>query len=111
LEHFFEEYRKATKREHPGVAPETRDAINEAFEGIFAELEETGQGPEVINTIIEQYFADWQAGDLKAEDPTIWLFMRPEVWRLRAYHADVLGPESVFDIDGKILTCEGGEIA
>ncbi len=102
-ESFLKNYKKATKREHPGVAPKTREAINRAFEDIFDELEEIGQGPEVIDAIIEQFFEDWQAGDLEAEDPTVWLFADPKVWRYRGLRADVFAEESVFDVDGKIL--------
>jgi len=53
---------------------------------------------------IKQFFDDWATGDLKAEDPAIWLFLTPEVWRMRAFRAVVIDAEDVFDrSDGSVL--------
>jgi hypothetical protein len=62
-----------------------------------------------IQKTISQFFEDWKTKNLKADDPTIWLFTKPEVWRMRAFRAEVIDTEDVFDrADGSVLG-EGGK--
>lgn len=110
LKSFFTKYKTATGKEHPGISPSEKENILEGLDRIFASFEDViDADPELsLQTTIEQFFKDWKAGNLKADDPTIWLFLTPEVWRMRAFRAGVIDTEDVFDrADGSVLGEEG----
>jgi len=110
LKSFFTKYKTATGKEHPGISPSEKENILQGLDRIFASFEDViDADPELsLQTTIEQFFKDWKAGDLKAEDPAIWLFLTPEVWRMRAFRAEVIDTEDVFDrADGSVLGEEG----
>ena len=110
FESFLAQYKKATGKEHPGISPSEKENVLERLERIYANFAEvTNAKPKIAMQItIKQFFDDWKTGDLKAEDPTIWLFLTPEVWRMRAFRAGVVDAESVFNrADGSVLGEEG----
>jgi hypothetical protein len=110
FESFLTQYKKATGKEHPGISPSEKENVLERLERIYANFAEvTDAKPKIAMQItIKQFFDDWATGDLKAEDPTIWLFLTPEVWRMRAFRAGVVDAESVFNrADGSVLGEEG----
>jgi len=110
LKSFFSKYKTATGKEHPGISPSEKENILEGLDRIFASFEDViDADPELsLQATIKQFFKDWKAGDLKAENPTIWLFLTPEVWRMRAFRAGVIDTEDVFDrADGSVLGEEG----
>ena len=110
FESFLAQYKKATGKEHPGISPSEKENVLERLERIYANFAEvTDAKPKIAMQItIKQFFDDWKTGDLKAEDPTIWLFVDPKVWRMRAFRAGVIGSESVFDpVDGSVIEEEG----
>lgn len=110
FESFLTQYKKATGKEHPGISPSEKENVLERLERIYANFAEvTDAKPKIAMQItIKQFFDDWKTGDLKAEDPTIWLFLTPEVWRMRAFRAGVVDAESVFNrADGSVLGEEG----
>ena len=105
LEAFFEQYKDATGKEHPGIAQTERQRLLLELEEIlerFSEVVEV-EPSEALRVTIVQFFADWQSGNLDAEDPTVWLFVTPKVWRYRAYRAGVVDTKDVFDVDGSVL--------
>jgi len=106
FEHFFEAYKDTTRKEHPGISKPEKERILGVFNEILETFDEViDPKPDVaIQKTISQFFEDWKTKNLKADDPTIWLFTKPEVWRLRAYRAGVLDTESVFDrVNGSVL--------
>lgn len=106
LESFLFRYKASTGRDHPGISPSEKQKILGEVEQIFANFDEVVDAkPEfAIQATIKKFFEDWKVGDLKAEDPTIWLFVDPKVWRMRAFRAGVIDTESVFDpVDGSVL--------
>ena len=110
LESFLDQYKKATGQEHAGISQKEKESILERLERIYANFAEvTNAKPKLAMQItMKQFFDDWKAGSLKAEDPTIWLFLTPEVWRMRAFRAGVVDAESVFNrADGSVLGEEG----
>jgi len=110
LESFLDQYKKATGQEHAGISQKEKESILERLERIYANFAEvTNAKPKLAMQItMKQFFEDWKTGDLKAEDPTIWLFLTPEVWRMRAFRAGIVDAENVFDrADGSVLGEEG----
>lgn len=110
FESFLTQYKKATGKEHPGISPSEKENVLERLERIYANFAEvTNAKPKLAMQItMKQFFDDWKAGSLKAEDPTIWLFLTPEVWRMRAFRAGIVDAESVFNrADGSVLGEEG----
>jgi len=106
LESFLFRYKASTGRDHPGISPSEKQKILGEVEQIFATFDEVVDAkPEfAIQATIKKFFEDWKVGNLKAEDPTIWLFVDPKVWRMRAFRAGVIDTESVFDpVDGSVL--------
>jgi hypothetical protein len=106
FEHFLEAYKDATRKEHPGISKPEKERILGVFNEILEIFDEVIEPkPDVaIQKTTSQFFEDWKTKDLKADDPTVWLFIKPEVWRLRAYRAGVLDTESVFDcVSGSVL--------
>ena len=106
LESFLDQYKKATGQEHAGISQKEKESILERLERIYANFAEvTNAKPKLAMQItMKQFFEDWKTGDLKAEDPTIWLFLTPEVWRMRAFRAGIIDAENVFDrADGSVL--------
>ena len=106
LESFLFRYKASTGRDHPGISPSEKQKIIGEVEQIFATFDEVVDAkPEfAIQATIKKFFEDWKVGNLKAEDPTIWLFVDPKVWRMRAFRAGVIDTESVFDpVDGSVL--------
>ncbi len=111
MENFFVQYKTSTGKEHPSISQSEKANILEGLDRIFASFEDViDADPELsLQATIKQFFKDWKAGDLKAENPTIWLFLTPEVWRMRAFRAGVIDTEDVFDrADGSVLG-EGGK--
>jgi hypothetical protein len=110
VENFFVQYKKATGKEHPGISPSEKENILEGLDRIFASFEDViDADPKLsVQATIEQFFKDWETGNLKGEDPTIWLFLTPEVWRMRAFRAGAIDTEEVFNrADGSVLSEEG----
>jgi len=106
FEYFMKEYQNHTEKEHPGIAPQERERINEALEGIGIQIpedSEDSEDTEVITKLIDQFFREWESGELKGKDPTIWLFTTPAIWRLRALKVGALSEEDVFDKEGEII--------
>ncbi len=111
LKSFFSKYRTSTGKEHPGISPSEKENILEGLERLFTSFDDVviDAEPELsLQTTIEQFFKDWETGNLKGEDPTIWLFLTPEVWRMRAFRAGAIDTEEVFNCaDGSVLSEEG----
>lgn len=104
--YFKDEYKNRTGKEHPGIAPREKECINEALEGIRRQIlgnTEDTEDTEDIAEIIDQFFRDWESGELKSKDPTIWLFTNPAVWRFRALKVGALSEEDVFDKEGRVI--------
>lgn len=103
FEYFKKEYQKHTEKEHPEIAPQEREYIQEALEGIRMQIPEDTEDTEDIIKIIDQFFRDWESGELKGKDPLIWLFITPAVWRFRALKVGAIFEEDVFDKEGEII--------
>ena len=71
----FNSIQKATGKEHPGISPSEKENVLERLERVYANFAEvTNAKPKLAMQItMKQFFDDWKAGSLKAEDPTIWL--------------------------------------
>lgn len=96
LSFFSQEYEKNTGKKHPVIF---QKKVEERIHKIFGEIaEKLGENPEEkIQHIILQYFEDWKKGEIKGEDPTIWLFITPSIWKMRAYKTGYLDDSDVFE--------------
>lgn len=101
FDYFFKKYQILVGKEHRGIAPNEKERIESDLLSIAVELFPQGEEGR-ITELIDQFFQDWEAGEIRGEDPAIWLFTTPEIWRMRAYKLNLLDSEDVFDKNGML---------